>query len=333
MKILGKRLVQATMFAAATVAFSATPESPAIGAEFVAIKGGQVGGAYNRWTSAWSVYLSNAMDGYQFSSESSTGSGENVRTVSNGGAEMGMAFASDVYLGYRGEGDFTEPLENLRALSFMFASVGHLLVPVDSEITTIEDLRGERISFGGPGSGSAKNLTLLLEHLGIMSDVTAVYLGGKSPQAMRNGEIAGYNWHPGLGNAMIRDTATMMDIRFIDMDAPAKASGFYDAYPYFGTQVIPAGLYNNVDVDTNTFGTGTLFISSSDVSADLVYNVLKTLDSEEGRSEMATSVGQASIDGWTKDVAFDFVTIPLHEGAQRFWEEKGAMIPSEVMAK
>ena len=140
---------------------------------------------------------------------------------------MGLLFASDMFQAYRGQGQFKKPHKNLRALTFLFGSVGHFLVPVNSPIKTLADIKGKTISMGGPGSGSAKNLTALLKHLGLWGSFKAVYLGRKSPEALRNGKIHGYNWHPGLGNAMIRDTATMMKIRFIDMNTPSKKSGFY----------------------------------------------------------------------------------------------------------
>ena len=333
MGVFGRRMKTATISVAAAALLSIAPATGSFAQEFVAIKGGQVGGAFNRWTSAWAVYLSKALEGYEFSSESSTGSPENVRAVGDGDIEFALAFASDIYLSYRGEGDFTAPLTDLRAISFVFASVGHFVVAKESDFNTLDDIVGKRVSLGGPGSGSAKNITLLLEQMGLFDKFTPVYLGGKSAQALKDGEIDAYNWHPGLGNAMIRDTATTMDIRFIDLNEAAKKSGFYDKYPYFGPMTIPAGLYNNVDVDTLTFGTGSLLITNADVSADLVYNMLKALDSDEGRKDIGAAVGEAAVKAWNKDDALDFMTIPLHEGAQRFWKEKGVEIPENLMSK
>ena len=71
--------------AIATVAAVSLTAVPAGAADKrIVIKGGQIGGAFNRWTSAWSVYLSTTIAGTQFSSESSTGSPENLRAVGSG---------------------------------------------------------------------------------------------------------------------------------------------------------------------------------------------------------------------------------------------------------
>jgi len=333
MKIL-KTTLQCAAIAATAVAFTTFATIPTVHAEQrLVIKGGQIGGAYNRWTSAWAVYLSKTIDGAKFSSESSTGSPENVRAAGSGAVDFAMTFASDLYNAYRGNDPFKKKITDVGAMGFVFASVGHFLVPAASDFKSLEDIKGKRISLGGPGSGSAVNITLLLKHAGLWEGFTPVYLGRKSPQAMQNGEIAGYNWHPGLGNAMIRDTATMMKVRFIDLDSVAKKSGFYEKYPYFGTMTIPAGLYHNVDTATKTFGTGSILVAHSKVSDDLVYNFLKAITSDAGRKELSGAVGKGATTALMKETAFDFITIPLHPGAERFWKEQGATIPDNLKSK
>ena len=322
-----------TLAAATAVALSFTAVPAGAADKRAVIKGGQIGGAFNRWTSAWSVYLSKAIPGTQFSSESSTGSPENIRAVGSGNVDFAMVFASDLFNGYRGQGAFKKKITDVGAMSFVFASVGHFLVPADSDFKKLEDIKGKRVSLGGPGSGSAANITLLLKQMGMWDSFTPVYLGRKSPQALRNGEIAAYNWHPGLGNAMIRDTATMMKVRFIDLDEPARKSGFYKKYPYFGKMTIPAGLYSKVDADTSTFGTGSILVANSKISDDLVYNFLKAVTSDAGRKELSGAVGKGAHKVMKKDAAFNFITVPLHPGAVRFWKEQGAKIPNELMSK
>ena len=104
---------------------------------------------------------------------------------------------------------------------------------------------------GGPGSGSAKNLTKLLKHVGLWGSFKDVYAGKKSSDQLVNGKVAAYNWHPGIGSGFIRGTANKIKIRFIDLNAPAKASGFYDKFPYFEPTTIPGGVYPGVEKKFN----------------------------------------------------------------------------------
>lgn len=298
----------------------------------ITIKGGQIRGAFNRTASAWAAYATQNIDGVKASNEASAGSLDNLRSIESGEAEFGLAFASDVYNAYQGKDAFKKPLTSIRAATFLFGSVGHFVVPADSPIKSLADIEGKTISMGGPGSGSAKSLTALLKHIGMWDKFKPVYAGRKSPQELKNGKVAAYNWHPGLGNAMIRDTAASMKIRFIDMNAPAEKSGFYQKYPYFGPTIIPAGVYPSVDVDTQTFGTGTLMMTSEAVPEEVVYKMLKGVYSDAGKKFLVSSAGKTA-DQMTTANALRTVTVPLHPGAIKFFKEQGVSIPTELMAK
>jgi hypothetical protein len=88
-----------------------------------------------------------------------------------------------------------------------------------------------------------------------------------------------------------------------------------------------------VDDDTPTFGTGSILIANSDVSEDLVYDFLKAIYAEEGRAELSGAVGPALIEAMTEEAALDFITVPLHPGAARFWREQGLEIPEDLQSR
>lgn len=286
------------------------------------IKGGQISGAFNRVASGWAAFITKDVAGVKASAESSAGSLDNTRTVNAGKADMGIVFASDLYQGYRGQGSFKKANDNVRYVTFLFGSVGHFVVPADSTIKKLADIKGKTISMGGPGSGSAKNLTKLLEHVGLWGSFKDVYLGKKSSAALVDGKVAAYNWHPGIGSGFIKKTANSIKIRFVDLDAPAKATGFYKKFPYFAPTTIPKSAYPNVDSDTMTIGTGTLMIANKNVPADVVYNVLKNIYAAKGKEFLKAAIGgranQMTIANGLKNLV-----APLHPGAEKFWKEMG----------
>ena len=65
----------------------------------ITMKGGQIWGVYNRWTSAYAVYLTKELAGIQVSSESSTGASEKDRSVNSGAVELALTFSSESFLG------------------------------------------------------------------------------------------------------------------------------------------------------------------------------------------------------------------------------------------
>ncbi len=286
------------------------------------INGGQTKGAFNQVASGWAAYITKHVDGINASAKASTGSLDNTRQVDAGKSQMGLVFASDLYDGVHGLEPFKKAASDVRYMTFVFGSVGHFVVPADSDIKKLDDIKGKTISMGGPGSGSAKNLTKLLRHVGLWGSFKDVYAGKKSSDQLVNGKIDAYNWHPGIGSGFIRGTANKISIRFIDLDAPARASGFYDKYPYFEATVIPAGIYPKVEVDTMTIGTGTLMIANKDVLEDVVYRVLKSVYSDAGKKFLTAAFGgrakQMTIDNGLKNMV-----APLHPGAVKFWKEMG----------
>lgn len=300
----------------------------------IAIIGGQVGGAFNFWTNAMAPLFSKEVPGLEVSVEASTGSPENIRRVNAGEVDMGFAFSSDLYEGYRALEKFAgKPQTNVRALSFAFGSVGHFVVLKSSPIRRLEDIAGKRLAAGGPGSGSALAIERLLRLMGLWEKVNVVYLGGnQASQAIKDGKIDAYNWHPGIGNATILDTAATHDIRLIDLHAPAKAAGLYEKYPYFTPRTIPAGTYRGINEPVATFQTASLWIAHKTLSPDLVYQMLKVAYSEKGHQSLVTAVGKPATE-MTLENALEGMTVPLHAGAARFYEEKGKKIPPEIAPK
>ncbi len=286
------------------------------------INGGQTKGAFNRVASGWAAYITKNIGGVNASSRASAGSLDNTRQVDAGKADLGLVFASDLHDGVKGIGSFKKAASNVRYVTFLFGSVGHFVVPADSSIKKLADIKGKIISMGGPGSGSAKNLAKLLKHVGLWGSFKDVYAGKKSSDQLVNGKVDAYNWHPGIGSGFIRGTANKIKIRFVDLNAPAKASGFYKKYPYFEPTPIPASVYPNVDHDTMTIGTGTLMIANKNVSAEVVYRTLTGVYSAEGIKYLTAAFGgrakQMTVANGNKNLV-----APLHPGAAKFWKEKG----------
>lgn len=299
----------------------------------VSILGGQVGGGYNFWTTAFAPYLTKEIPDVSFSAEGSSGSPENLRRIDKSEVELTLAFSSDIYQAVHGTHAFKgKPIDRFRALTFLFGSVAHLVTLKESSINKVEDIVDKRISMGGPGSGSALNHELYFTHLGLWGKFKPVFLAGMAAsQAIKDRKIDAYCWAPGLGNASIIDTATTHDIRIIDMDTPAQKSGFYEKYPYFSSRKIPAGVYRGVP-DVMTWQMSTIFLATPELPEDLVYRILKSIYSEKGVKHLKSAVGRPAQE-MTPENAFLGITVPLHPGAAKFWKEMGKEIPARIAPK
>ena len=112
-------------------------------------------------------------------------------------------------------------------------------------------------------------------------------------------------------------------IDMIDLGADAAASGFLDTYPNFGKLSIPAGTYKGVDHDTPSFYDSTLWVANKDVPADVVYNLLSIIYTNEGLAHMKEQ--KKTFKNMSLETGATNIVTPFHPGAEKFWKEKGML--------
>lgn len=299
--------------------------APACGSDrrFVSFGGGPPGGAFFPAAAAIATYLDGRIPGVQVSVEASGGSGENVRLVASGETPMAIAYGADIDAGYRGTDDFAgDPQTSLRGIGLAFWSYGHVVALDSSGIRAIEDLAGRRVAIGGVGTGSALAGERYFRHIGLFDRMTPVYLGGTAASsALKDGQVDAYHWQSAAPNAAVLDTASTHRIVIVDMAEAASASGFLAEYPAYTRGEIPAGTYPGVDRAVATVMTGAYWIVHKDVPDALVYDMVRTAYSSEGRAHMR-QVFQPLRD-MTVAQARRGLTVPVHPGAMRFWAEHG----------
>ena len=132
-------------------------------------------------------------------------------------------------------------------------------------------------------------------------------------------------------NDAMAQLAATHEIRILDMDAPAQASGFYEQYPFYLSGTLPAGAYGGKVAPVNTLSMPTLLIAHKDVPAEGIYAILQHVYSPEGIQAMQDATGGAAVDITTIENAPEAFVIPLHPGAYQFWNEHGLSIPAHAM--
>src|SRR3546814_8833079 len=90
--------------------------------------------------------------------------------------------------------------------------------------------------------------------------------------------------------------------------------------PYYRKATIPGGMYTGTDKDITTFGVGAILASSAKVPAEVVYQAVKSIfDNFEDFKQLHPALG--SLD--PKKMATEGLSSPLHDGAARYYKEKG----------
>ena len=154
--------------------------------------------------------------------QATPGSIENLKLINGGQIESGFAQADLAGWAYNGVNLFSTggPLRKLRAIASLFPVAVHLVVPVDSPIRSLPDLRGKRVSLGEAGSGTAAVSAVLLTAAGLSeSDITAKYLRpGPAGAELKAGTVDALFLVGGYPVPAIREVAASMPVRLVPIE-------------------------------------------------------------------------------------------------------------------
>ncbi|WP_420825894.1 TAXI family TRAP transporter solute-binding subunit [Rhodobium orientis] len=303
---------------------------PASAAEqqFISIGTGGVTGVYYPTGGAICrlVNKSRKEHGIRCSVESTGGSVYNINTVRAGELEFGVAQSDWQYHAYKGTSKFEDqgPFEKERAVFSVHPEPFTLLVRSDVDVAKFEDLKGKRVNVGNPGSGQRATMEVVMDAFGMTMDdfaVAAELKGSEMAQALCDGKIDAMIYTIGHPAAAITEATTTCDVKLVDV-AGDPIDKLVADNPYYRTAVIPGGMYRGTDEDTHTFGVGATFISSADVSDDVVYVVVKAVfDNFEDFKKLHPAFANLKEEEMIKDG----LSAPLHPGAVKYYKERGWM--------
>jgi len=263
--------------------------------------------------------------GIRCSAESTGGSIYNINTIRANELEFGVAQSDWQYHAYNGTSKFKDKgkFEKLRAVFSVHPEPVTVIARDDSGVKNISDVKGKRLNIGNPGSGTRGTWEVLEKALGWQrSDLklAAEMKSAETGQAVCDGKIDAYFWLVGHPSALTQESLASCAAHLVNVTGPAIDKLVADR-PYYRTATIPAGMYNN-KADVTTFGVGATFVTSTDVSDEVVYVVVKAVfDNFDQFKKLHPAF--ANLD--PKEMIKDGLSAPLHAGAVKYYKEKGWM--------
>ena len=102
----------------------------------------------------------------------------------------------------------------------------------------------------------------------------------------------------------------------------SEVQGLISGADYYAKAVIPKGTYTGQKKDATTFGVKATFVTSSDVSEELVYLVTKAVfENFDDFKKQHPAFGFLE----KKNMIKDGLSAPLHPGAIKYYKEAGLM--------
>lgn len=226
---------------------------------------------------------------------------------------------------YRGAGPFSSlgPQKNIRTAVTGYGLPWGIHV-VDPNVKSLKDLKGKKLFVQVSHSDHVTAVTELLKSVGLDYKKDITVLPFQSPQEATQGVMTGRA--DAIAFGAIPSLTEVQNARGLHtLPIPPEAvKSVQDADPVWGATVIRAGtgpLKPEQDVGVLEIECG--MAAGAKTSADTVYTVLKTIyehwDEWKGVHPLAKQ--------WTLKKATEIVVAPFHDGAVRFFQEKGVWTP------
>jgi len=289
-------------------------------------QGGPTGGTFQQVAEAIEAYPEiKTLSTVSVTVQSSAGSVENLREVHAGQADFGLVYSGHAYLGRNGllQND-SNTYDKALAVASLYGAPAQLVVRKGSGIKSVKDLKGKRVWVGSPGSGSFANCELFFRHLGVWDAIIPVHIGyDEVPFAFANKQLDAIWLFTAVPNSAITLAAKIGKIDLLNLDTEARASGFYEKYPYFTARTLPAGTYRGINHNTPSFQDSTLWVANAEVPEEVVYRLLSTIYNKKCLRYLKKQ--NRVLKDMTPRSGPRGVIIPMHPGAIRFWKEKGLL--------
>lgn len=248
------------------------------------------------------------------------GSVENMRLLASG--EVELAFVQNDIADYASGGTLMfegTAVENLQGLATLYNETVQIVLPANSDIETVADLAGKKVSVGAPGSGVEANANQVLEIYGLtFDDLKTEFLSfGDSVQKIQDGNLDAAFVTAGAPTSAVTELSATAGVKLLSLEDD-KIDALVAKYPYYVKETIPADTYPKVG-ETTTVAVKAMLAVSSDLPEAFVYDVTKALfentDKLVAINQKATSISaENGVQG---------LSIDIHPGALKYYQEIG----------
>ena len=261
--------------------------------------------------------------GVRCSVESTGGSVFNVNAIKAGDLDLGIAQSDVQFNAIKGLGPYNgQAISELRSIMSLQAEPMTVLSRKELAAKSFEDFKGKKFNVGNPGSGSraaleefiaAKGWTL--KDFGLASELK----GDEYGAALCDGKIDGSWWTIGHPSANIQDPATTCGVKLVPITGP-EVDKLLKEKPYYALATIPGGMYPNNPNDVLTYGVLGTLVASTRTPADVVYVMVRAVfENFEEFKKLHPALASLK----PESMSSAGLAAPLHEGAARYYKEKG----------
>lgn len=254
------------------------------------------------------------------------GSSTYIPLLDRGEVDFGLTNVDDALSSYKGAGNFKRPSSELRLTAVAFPLTLGVIVPNNSPIRRIGDLKGKVLPWGynAQTTGRVLQEAVLATAVLTMNDVKTVPTQSlfSGVDLLGDGKVDAAVISVGTGQAQQANVnlASHGGLRFLNMDsspeAIARMRKILPARPY---AVQPAPYAVGIIGPTTIMAYDIFFSTNAKTPDELVYDVVKTLHSN--KEELVK--GQPVFKDFDPNRMTEEIGVPWHPGATKFYKEIG----------
>lgn len=296
------------------------------------------GGAYypigNAMAQIWSKKLGGKV---RASAQATAGTPQNIELMMNNEVQIAIGQNGVCYYAYHATETYKDkngfPYKQMRGMFTLYPNVMQWVVRKGAGIKTVAEMKGKRIVPGQVASATEINSREMLSVYGInylkekgSVNVNVEYLGyNETGDQIKNGQIDATHIAGGVPTAVVIDLMSSDTAELISME-PAKIKEICDKYPWYFPFTIPAGTYPKQKKDIQTIALSNILFTDAKQSAELIYMLTKA--TYEFHKELVAAHRATAFT--IEKNAFKGMTIPLHPGAIKYFDEKGIEVPQKL---
>jgi uncharacterized protein len=258
------------------------------------------------------------------------GSSTYIPLLNRGEVDFGLTNVDDSLTAFKGTGNFRQPNPDLRLTAAVFYLTLGVMVPNDSPIKTMADLKGKRMPWGYNAQTTGRVLQqAVLATAGLtMDDVKPVPTQSlfSGVDLLGEGKVDAATIAIGTAQGQRANVslASHGGVRFLSVDSsPESLTRLRKILPSRFVVIQPAPHAIGIVAPTTIIAYNIFFSTGSKMPDDVVYNVVKVIHG--GKDEMIK--GHPVFRGFDPNRMSEEIGVPWHPGAIKYYQEIGQWPP------
>lgn len=252
------------------------------------------------------------------------GSVSNLLGLSKGVFALGFANGQTVPEALSGINAFEEKVDNVSTVATLYPNVYHMVVRADSDIHSLEDLKGKKVSPGIAGYSGELAFIDMLAAVGMSyDDLDGVeYIGtADGADLLRDGHIDAIVGMVAAPLSTFQELDTTIGIRLLPIEEKVIAA-LREKNEGYLPYTIKGGTYSKITEDINTIAGYTVLLVNDDLMGEeAVYDLTKMLFENQEHWKVLSS----TMNDFSPEYSVENNVGKLHPGAERYYKEVGAM--------